>query len=223
MAPLMTCGPMWPMLTMWPSGAARTTRPTPMLPPAPVTFSTTTVCPRLFVIRSAMMRAIVSVGPPAENGTTIATGRAGKLCADAAPQQETTATTKSRNRFMAPPLRNMVTLRSPLGVLIARRARDRVVRVQHVERTPPAVFGVAPDVAGSAPEVKAVLGARIHHELERRAAGTRRRFDGAHALHDAAVVVAVGLALEHERRDPHPRGNALRVGDEGGRRVPGDH
>src|ERR1041385_5618849 len=45
-----------------------------MLPPAPVTFSTRTVWPRLFVIRSAMMRAIVSVGPPAENGTTTVTG-----------------------------------------------------------------------------------------------------------------------------------------------------
>jgi hypothetical protein len=41
--------------------------------------STTTGCPRLFVIRSAMIRAIVSVGPPAENGTTIVTGRVGKL------------------------------------------------------------------------------------------------------------------------------------------------
>src|SRR2546423_8903068 len=85
-----------------------------MLPPAPVTFSTTTVCPRLFVIRSAMMRAIVSVGPPAENGTTIVTGRAGKFCAHTALLQDSTATAKSRNRFMEPPLRTMVTLRSAL-------------------------------------------------------------------------------------------------------------
>jgi hypothetical protein len=58
-----------------------------------------------------MIRAIVSVGPPAENGTTIATGRAGKFCADAAVQPKTTATAKSRNPFMAPFLRTMVTLR----------------------------------------------------------------------------------------------------------------
>src|SRR5205085_3845082 len=74
-----------------------------MLPPAPVTFSTTTVCPRLFVIRSAMIRAIVSVGPPAENGTTIVTGRVGKFCADAV-QQNTIAAANSPNRFMEPPI-----------------------------------------------------------------------------------------------------------------------
>jgi len=55
-----------------------------------------------------MIRAIVSVGPPAENGTTIATGRAGKFWADAALHKET-ATAKSRNLFMAPPPRTMVT------------------------------------------------------------------------------------------------------------------
>src|SRR5580765_1090882 len=114
-----------------------------------------------------MIRAIVSVGPPAENGTTIVTGRVGKFCADAAVQQETTASTNSRNRFMAPPLRSMIALR----VLVARHARDRVVDVQHLERASPAVFGVASDVARHAPEVEAVLGARIHHELERGAAG----------------------------------------------------
>src|SRR5205085_10374927 len=81
-----------------------------MLPPAPVTFSTTTVCPRLFVIRSAMIRAIVPVGPPAENGTTIVTGRVGKFCADAV-QQNTIAAANSPNRLMAPP------------VLLSRRVR----------------------------------------------------------------------------------------------------
>src|ERR1700694_1342921 len=85
-----------------------------MFPPAPVTFSTTTVCPRLFVIRSAMIRAIVSVGPPAENGTTIVTGRVGKFCANAALQQAI-ATAKIRILFMAPPPRIMVTLRSVLS------------------------------------------------------------------------------------------------------------
>src|SRR3954469_4443299 len=133
-----------------------------MLPPAPVTFSTTTVWPRFFVIRSAMMRAIVSVGPPAENGTTIETGRVGKFCADAAVQQDTAASTKSPNRFMAPPLRNMVALRS-----VPRRARNRVVRIQHLERAAPAVLGVSADVTRRPPQIEAVLGAGIDDELER--------------------------------------------------------
>jgi hypothetical protein len=48
-----------------------------MLPPAPVTFSITTVWPSDPFIASARMRASVSVGPPAGNGTTIVTGRDG--------------------------------------------------------------------------------------------------------------------------------------------------
>src|ERR1044071_3528172 len=95
-----------------------------MLPPAPVTFSTTTVWPRLFVIRSAMIRAIVSVGPPAENGTTIATGRAGKFCADATPKQDITAAAKSRRLFMAPPLGHMVTLP---GFILESRAETKLM------------------------------------------------------------------------------------------------
>jgi hypothetical protein len=35
------------------------------------------ICPSDVRIRSAMMRAIVSVGPPAEYGTTIVIGRVG--------------------------------------------------------------------------------------------------------------------------------------------------
>jgi hypothetical protein len=56
-----------------------------------------------------MIRAIVSVGPPAENGTTTVTGFVGKFWANAALQKETVATAKSQNLFMAPPLRAMVT------------------------------------------------------------------------------------------------------------------
>jgi hypothetical protein len=37
-----------------------------MVPAAPVVFSTMMICPSDVRIRSAMMRAIVSVGPPAE-------------------------------------------------------------------------------------------------------------------------------------------------------------
>jgi hypothetical protein len=48
-----------------------------MLPPAPDTFSTITGWPRATRIRSLMMRAIASAGPPAGNGTTMVIGRAG--------------------------------------------------------------------------------------------------------------------------------------------------
>src|SRR5262249_46208383 len=60
-----------------PSGAARATRPVPMVPPAPVGFSMITDCPSGPLIRSARMRASVSVGPPAEKGTTMVMGRDG--------------------------------------------------------------------------------------------------------------------------------------------------
>ena len=40
-----------------------------MVPPAPATFSTTMVCPSVRDMRSASMRAMVSVGPPAAKGT----------------------------------------------------------------------------------------------------------------------------------------------------------
>jgi hypothetical protein len=41
------------------------------VPPAPVTFSTMICWPRLRDIGSATRRVTVSVGPPAENGTTM--------------------------------------------------------------------------------------------------------------------------------------------------------
>jgi hypothetical protein len=55
------------------SGAARATRPTAMLPPAPPTFSMMTGWPSNGRIFSAMMRAATSVDPPGGNGTTIVT------------------------------------------------------------------------------------------------------------------------------------------------------
>jgi hypothetical protein len=48
-----------------------------MEPAAPVVFSTRMTCPSDCRMRSAMMRAMVSVGPPAAYGTTIVIGRAG--------------------------------------------------------------------------------------------------------------------------------------------------
>src|SRR6266849_7073656 len=64
-----------PMLIVVPSGAACAARPTPMLAPAPVTFSITTGWPSDIRMRSERMRASVSVGPPAGNGTIMVTGR----------------------------------------------------------------------------------------------------------------------------------------------------
>ena len=69
------------MLIVYPSGAARATRPTPMVPAAPATLSTMTVCPRAACNPWLITRAIVSVGPPAENGTTMVMGFDGYDCA----------------------------------------------------------------------------------------------------------------------------------------------
>src|SRR5262249_3878685 len=55
-----------------------------MVPAAPVTFSMMTGWPSEAFIRSEMTRASASVGPPAGKGTTMVTGRDGKVCACAA-------------------------------------------------------------------------------------------------------------------------------------------
>ena len=52
----------------------RAARVTPIVPPAPVTFSTTTVWPSAARIRSLRARASASVGPPAANGTMMVIG-----------------------------------------------------------------------------------------------------------------------------------------------------
>src|SRR3546814_4386964 len=48
-----------------------------MGPPAPALFSTTSVWPSVGRMASASERATLSVGPPAENGTTILIARSG--------------------------------------------------------------------------------------------------------------------------------------------------
>src|SRR6476469_2541841 len=63
----------------------RAARITPVVPPAPGEFSTITGWPRCGRMPSAMMRAMVSVDPPAASGTRIVTGRDGKDCALAPP------------------------------------------------------------------------------------------------------------------------------------------
>src|SRR6266852_5248418 len=85
MAPVKTCEFICPTLIVYPSGAARATRPTPIVPAAPLTFSIITGCPSETCILAAMIRASVSVGPPAENGTTIVIGCEGYISEIAGP------------------------------------------------------------------------------------------------------------------------------------------
>src|SRR5215469_11956369 len=62
-------------------GDDRATRPTPMLPAAPLTFSITIGCPSNLLTGSVTMRASVSAGPPTGKGTTQMIGRLGKSSA----------------------------------------------------------------------------------------------------------------------------------------------
>ena len=52
-------------------------RVAPVVPPAPTTFSITICWPSVFDMLSATIRATMSVGPPAANGTIMVIGRAG--------------------------------------------------------------------------------------------------------------------------------------------------
>ena len=61
---LIACVATAAMPRVWPSGADLASSSTPMLPPPPGLFSTITV-PRLSFTRSARMRAVASMGPPA--------------------------------------------------------------------------------------------------------------------------------------------------------------
>src|SRR3954468_8056912 len=73
-----------------------------MVPPAPPTFSTTTVWPSGARMRSAMMRAVVSVEPPGGNGDTSVIGFVGKPCAPASPAAANSAHATVK-RFIPPP------------------------------------------------------------------------------------------------------------------------
>ena len=57
----------------------------PMVPPAPVRFSTTTCCPMVNVMRSPIARAMKSIAPPGASGTMNRTGLFGQsdACAHA--------------------------------------------------------------------------------------------------------------------------------------------
>src|SRR3954471_9270308 len=78
-----------------------------MLPPAPPTFSTTTDCPSVVRIRSAMMRATTSVDPPGGKGEIIVSGRDGDGCACTAAIAPPKASAKITT-FMIPPAPSLI-------------------------------------------------------------------------------------------------------------------
>ncbi len=61
------------MSSVWPSGADRATWAAPMLPEAPLTFSTTKGCFKVTERRVATSRATMSSGPPGGKLTMILT------------------------------------------------------------------------------------------------------------------------------------------------------
>src|SRR5512144_1265053 len=66
------------------------------MPPAPPTFSMITCWPSTSDSRRPTIRPMTSVPPPAANGTTMVSGRAGQLSAAIAPSAPKPATTKAK-------------------------------------------------------------------------------------------------------------------------------
>ena len=79
---LMAWVPIEPSTNMWLSAAACDTRSEPTVPPPPGWFSMMTCWPSVSLSVGCRMRASVSSGPPAANGTTMVTGRVGQSCGD---------------------------------------------------------------------------------------------------------------------------------------------
>src|SRR5262249_29544648 len=68
---------MCPIMIVYPSGVACAPRVVPVVPPAPVTFSTTICWPSERDMVSPPMRATTWVGPPGAKGTFGVMGRSG--------------------------------------------------------------------------------------------------------------------------------------------------
>src|SRR5258708_38135863 len=79
----MACVPIEASTNRWLSTAACATRSEPTNPPPPGMFSMMTCWPSVSPSAGCRMRASVSIGPPAANGTTMVTGRTGQSCAPA--------------------------------------------------------------------------------------------------------------------------------------------
>ena len=77
----MTKGPKDETNKVWPSGAARVTKPAPMVPVAPALLSMMKVPPSFSCNLGASVRAIKSVEPPGGNGTTSETVLSGQAMA----------------------------------------------------------------------------------------------------------------------------------------------
>jgi len=70
-------GPLIPTSSVLPSAGALATASVPMLPPAPVRFSTTNGCPMDSCSAAPSVRPTMSGVDPGGNGTTSLTGREG--------------------------------------------------------------------------------------------------------------------------------------------------
>src|SRR3990172_7218982 len=73
-----------PISSVWPSGGALATKSVPILPPAPVRFSTITGWPSASASLGARMRAVKSAMPPGGRVAIIRSGLVGQACAGAA-------------------------------------------------------------------------------------------------------------------------------------------
>src|SRR6185436_6104452 len=110
-----------------------------MLPPAPPTFSITTVCPSGARILSAMMRAVVSVEPPGGKGTMSVIGFTGQVCACAAvnaPARARAIATRCvlKGRSSRSPCNAMIVLARRRALSIGRSALSLPVMLDTLER-----------------------------------------------------------------------------------------
>src|SRR5713101_255392 len=129
------------MMIVYPSGAAWAARVVPVVPPAPVTFSTTTCWPSVRDLWSPTMRATTSVGPPAAKGTMRVMGRSG-YAACAVPAESPSRAAKSNSRLVMGSLLGWWkasaasggSFGEDLGALLAHRRKDR--GRQHDQRGP---------------------------------------------------------------------------------------
>src|SRR5216684_2929622 len=129
------------MMIVYPSGVACAARVVPVVPPAPVTFSTTTCWPSVRDMWSPTMRATTSVGPPAAKGTMRVMGRSG-YAACAVPAESPSRAAKSNSRLVMGSLLGWWKASAAsggsfgegLGAPLAHRRKDR--GRQHDQRPP---------------------------------------------------------------------------------------
>src|SRR6218665_678250 len=93
-------GPGVPWITVSPSGGWRKAASTPIEPPAPGRFSTTTGWPSLSLRILASSRELLSVMPPGVNGTTKLIGRVGQVCPAASAGAKAATTHSPASAFL---------------------------------------------------------------------------------------------------------------------------